>query len=506
MSGDHVQPEIPLTEERRKRDRRRTLRRVDDQRREQLLSDRDRKLQSLLELGQLIGLDLKVDGLLRQIAEKAAEVMGADRCSLFLHDFKTDELWSTVAMGMEGEVIRIPSGAGLAGACFQTGETINLKDAYEDSRFNKAVDLHTGYRTRSLLCMPLRNRAGDVLGVIQLLNKKGGVFTGEDETFLRTFGNHASVFIEMAQLQEARIEVLEESREELRRLNRAKDKALNHLSHELRTPLAIIQGTLRLLRRKLQNAGSLKEWDKSFESMERHMNRLHSIQKDADEIIRSYQKLTSESSQREFGFSIRSETQETVFLYPLVQKVLASTREKARHREIQIFLEGEEDISIVTDPRIVEETLEGLLRNAIENTPDEGRIQIGLRQIQQNIFLKVQDGGIGITEENQRYIFDGLFTTQETDLYSSRKPYDFGAGGKGLDLLRMKAYGQRFGFGLSMESRRCVYLPTDRDICPGKISKCGRCQNTEDCLNSGGSIFSLAFPAEKEELSEGISF
>ena len=91
--------------------------------------------------------------------------------------------------------------------------------------------------------------------MIELLNKKGGVFTGEDETFLRTFGNHASVFIEMAQLQEARIEVLEESREELRRLNRAKDKALNHLSHELRTPLAIIQGTLRLLRRKLQNAG-----------------------------------------------------------------------------------------------------------------------------------------------------------------------------------------------------------------------------------------------------------
>jgi signal transduction histidine kinase len=240
--------------------------------------------------------------------------------------------------------------------------------------------------------------------------------------------------------------------------------------------------------------------------MERHMNRLHSIQKDADEIIRSYQKLTSESSHREFGFSIPSETQETVFLYPLVQKVLASTREKAKHREIQIFLEGDEDISIVTDPRIVEETLEGLLRNAIENTPDEGRIRIGLRQIQQNIFLKVQDEGIGITDENQRYIFDGLFTTQETDLYSSRKPYDFGAGGKGLDLLRMKAYGQRFGFGLSMESRRCVYLPTDRDICPGKISKCGRCQNTEDCLNSGGSIFSLAFPAEKEDLSERISF
>src|SRR5512139_3576212 len=140
MSREHVQPGKNLSKDQRKRDRRETLRRVDDQHREQLLRDRDRKLRSLLELGQLIGLDLKIDGLLVQIAEKAAEVMGADRCSLFLHDFKTDELWSTVAMGMEGEVIRIPSSAGLAGACFQTGETINLKDAYEDSRVNKAVD------------------------------------------------------------------------------------------------------------------------------------------------------------------------------------------------------------------------------------------------------------------------------------------------------------------------------------------------------------------------------
>jgi signal transduction histidine kinase len=353
--------------------------------------------------------------------------------------------------------------------------------------------------------MPLRRRAGDVLGVIQLLNKKGGVFTDDDETFLRTFGNHASVFIEMAQLQEARIEVLEESREELRRLTRAKDKALSHLSHELRTPLALILGTLRLLRRKLHSAGYPGEWDRSFESLERNVNRLLMIQKDADEIIRSYRRLSGESPQRELGFSIRSEVQETVRLFPLIQSVLDSTREKARHRDIQISVEGDEDISIVADPRIVEETLEGLLRNAIENTPDEGRVHVGLEQVQQNILLNVQDGGIGISDENQRYIFDGLFTTQETDLYSSRRPYDFGAGGKGLDLLRIKAYGQRFGFGLSMESRRCVYLPTDRDICPGKISQCSRCQSIEDCLNSGGSTFSLAFPAEKEEPSKRIS-
>ena len=99
-----------------------------------------------------------------------------------------------------------------------------------------------------------------------------------------------------------------------------------------------------------------------------------------------------------------------------------------------------------------------------------------------------------ITPENQAFIFDGFFHTQETDLYTSKKPYDFYAGGKGLDLRRMKLYGQRFGFDLSVESRRCNYIPTDRDLCPGKISACPHCQGPEDCLVSGGSAFTLSFP------------
>jgi adenylate cyclase len=142
------------------------------------------------------------------IAQKAAEVMNADRCSLFLYDPKTNELWSTVAMGMAGQVIRIPSSKGIAGACFQAGEVINVDDVYRDSRFNRHVDVQSGYRTRSLLCLPLYSRGGQRLGVIQVLNKKSGVFTDEDAAFLKTFGNHASIFIEMAQLQKARIVAL----------------------------------------------------------------------------------------------------------------------------------------------------------------------------------------------------------------------------------------------------------------------------------------------------------
>ena len=523
-------------EERRKGDRRKSFRRSEDRAQEQVRTTHARKLHSLLELGQLIGLDLQLNDMLLQISQKACEVMEADRCSIFLYDPNTDELWSTIALGMAGEVIRIPSGVGLAGHCFQTGETINLEDAYTDKRFNKEVDSHTGYRTRSVLCMPIYNRAGSRLGIIQLLNKKDGIFIAEDEVFLQTFGNNASVFIEMAQLQKARIDALEQSRKELEQLNRVKSKALNHLSHELRTPLSVIQGNLRLLKRKLQIQTSFEEGEKFFEILEKHLNRLFEIQIDTDKIIQSNQELEggflSHELDRIWGTmenisdippdirahweaiknwmtenpSEKSASLETISLFSFSEKILEKAEQRSSYRNLHFYMEGMKDLRVAIEPRILEDILEGLLKNAVENTPDEGVIRILLEKKDQRSLLKVQDFGIGITEENQRYIFDGLFHTQETELYTSKKPYDFGAGGKGLDLLRMKVYGHRFGFDLTMESKRCVYLPTDRDLCPGEISACPRCKKPEDCLASGGSTFSISFPIEWRKFSERGSY
>lgn len=190
--------------------------------------------------------------------------------------------------------------------------------------------------------------------------------------------------------------------------------------------------------------------------------------------------------------------------FPFAEGILEKVRERAKHRDIQFQLEGEKGLCVDVAPHILEDIFSGLLKNGVENTPDEGKVRILLEKRGERVLLKVQDFGIGITEENQRHIFNGLFPTQETELYASKRPYDFNAGGKGLDLLRMRVYGQRFGFDLSVESRRCIYLPTDRDLCPGKISLCPHCRAPEDCQTSGGSTFNVSFPLTGGKSSEII--
>lgn len=479
--------------DRRKGDRRKTLRRTEDKARFHSQQERARKLHSLLELGQLIGLDLRLNDMLLQISKKACEVMEADRCSIFLHDPDTDELWSTVAMGMEGKVIRIPSSIGFVGFCFQTGETVNLEDAYTDERFNREVDLQSGYRTKSVLCMPLYTKTGSRLGVIQLLNKSEGVFTEEDEAFLGTFGNNASVFIEMAQLQKARIDALEQSRKELEKVSKAKSRALDHLSHELRTPLAVIQGNIRILKRKTQAQTPALIKEEIYESLEKNLNRLSAIQTETDQIIRSHGEIEKMDRAEELDIG-HSVSRESIDLYPFVQRLLEAIRNLTPHRNVEILLDGVKDLTLTMDPKILEEMVTGLLKNAIENTPDEGIIRMVVEQKGQWLQIKVMDFGIGITKENRKHLFDGLFHTLDTELYTSKKPYDFGAGGKGLDLLRIKTYAQRFGFDISVASQRCIHLPTDGDLCSGKISECPHCTSRKDCSDSGGSTFCISFP------------
>jgi signal transduction histidine kinase len=494
---------------------------------EQAQDGTNRKLRSLLELGRLIGLDLQVDEILLRIAEKATEVMEADRFTIFLYDAATGELWSKVALGMGDREIRVPVHTGIAGYSFRTGETLRLDDARNDSRFTRAIDDETGYVTKSLLSMPFYGRSGSPMGVIQLLNKREGVFSDEDETFLRTFNNHAAVFIEMAQLQKARIDALEQAKGEAERLGRAKGKALDHLAHELRTPLALIRGTLKLLKRRVEGQMPPETVQRFFENMERFLSRLSSIQQETDKILRTYHDMeisfVVEEIERLIGtmsekaavpgetiehwnalkrwmiesFTPSARFVEEIDLAVLLEERITAAREKSAHRDLTITLDGALGMRLTMDRDILTAVLDGILKNAIENTPDGGLVKVAALSDERELRIGIEDFGVGITDENRQRIFDGLFHAQDTDAYGSKKPYEFNAGGKGLELLLAKVYGKKYGFAIDLDTKRCAYIPRETDLCAGAIAACPFCKTQADCLASGGSTFTIIFPVRQ---------
>ena len=154
--------------------------------------------------------DLNV--LLKVIAEETKIAMHADRCTVFLYDKEKNEIWSKVALGMESQEIRFPADKGLAGYVVKTGETVNIQDAYTDPRFNPEVDKQTGYKTKNVLCMPIKNNNQEIIGAFQVLNKTRGVFSKSDEDLLEAIGGSASITLENAQLFKQQQELYKEQK------------------------------------------------------------------------------------------------------------------------------------------------------------------------------------------------------------------------------------------------------------------------------------------------------
>ena len=162
----------------------------------------EHQLSLILKFGQKISTTLKTGNLLQLIADKTRELLRAERCTLFLMDKEKKLLWSKVAHRMGGKRLEVAIDKGLAGYVATTGKVVNVRDAYADSRFNPEVDEKTNFRTKSVLCLPMKNYQGEIIGVFQVLNKKGGSFTRHDQDLLQIFSSQAAGAIENSQLYE----------------------------------------------------------------------------------------------------------------------------------------------------------------------------------------------------------------------------------------------------------------------------------------------------------------
>jgi serine phosphatase RsbU (regulator of sigma subunit) len=158
------------------------------------------RLQSMIEASKVFNSTLDLSELLGKILDVAKTLTTAERGTLFLVDEKSDEIWSLIAQGLEKQEIRLPRGRGIAGHVALTGEIVNIPDAYADDRFNPEVDKRTGFRTRNILTLPIRNKAGKIVAALQLLNKATGSFAEEDTDVLLTLSGQMAMSLENAQL------------------------------------------------------------------------------------------------------------------------------------------------------------------------------------------------------------------------------------------------------------------------------------------------------------------
>ncbi|MBA4418926.1 MAG: hypothetical protein C0392_13620 [Syntrophus sp. (in: bacteria)] len=303
---------------------------------------------------------------------------------------------------------------------------------------------------------------------------------------------------------------------QLKALDRARKRVVDHLSHELKTPLAIIRATLKrvsqpenvkLVERMSQNLERLQDIQLEVEDIIREVNvkeekvigslmeqtvDLLDIVAEKNELYRKPIELLKEEVRQLFDIRyIHSQPLETgTSVCELCDRVetLALNRQVALRRDV----EGNPKIWI--DPDTMSKVLMAPVKNALEATPEGGEVVVSLRARDGLVVIEIRDTGVGITPESQKQIFGGFYHAKDTDYYTTKKPFDFGAGGKGLDLLRLKILSKVYNFRIEWESRRCPFIPKETDLCPGSISACTFVQSQEECARSGGTTFRLLFP------------
>lgn len=162
-------------------------------------------LTALVEASKIVNSTLDLDRLLELILEVATKELNADRGTVYMVDAAAGELQARISQGLESRILKLKIGQGIAGKVAESGDTVRIEDAYNDKRFYPEMDAASGYRTRSMLCTPIRSKTGDIVGVIQLLNKIEGNFTFEDEVFLQALAVHFALALVNAKLHAERL-------------------------------------------------------------------------------------------------------------------------------------------------------------------------------------------------------------------------------------------------------------------------------------------------------------
>jgi len=183
-----------------------------------IVRDQNHQYRQLLNVGQIITSEMNMDLLFEIIMDQTNQIMGAERSTVFLYDKKPNELWSLVATGMGKDEIRIQADSGVAGFVLKNKTPLIINEPYNDPRFYSEVDENSGFITQNILCIPIINRRGDCIGVLQALNKGSGDFTDDDIELLDSISHYVAIALENSKLYEEVKDYSEELKSTLRHI------------------------------------------------------------------------------------------------------------------------------------------------------------------------------------------------------------------------------------------------------------------------------------------------
>ncbi len=339
------------------------------------------KLHLLIEASKVVNSTIDSDKLLELILSTAMESIKADRGTLYVIDPATGELWSKVTNGKNLVEIRLPLGKGLAGYVAKTGETISIVDAYKDPRFNPEIDKKSGYKTRNVLCMPLRDKAGKIVGVFQLLNKRGGAFTKEDEEFIDALSVHAAIALENARLVKELIQ-----NERLSAIGRMASTII----HDIKNPMATMRIYAQVIKNKAENTEAVDIATKMIKEVDRFVNMTQEV--------------------LDFSRGVSELNLETVLLSEMLPSMVGFIEHDLSKRDIKIKREFRYTGKATIDSDKMMRVFLNIAGNSADAMPDGGTFTIRTEKQGDHIKLEFTDTGIGMTDEVRQKAFEPFFT------------------------------------------------------------------------------------------------
>ena len=338
----------------------------------------------LLESAKVLNSSLELETLVGLILKSAEQIVDADRGTIYLIDSVKKELWSVAQEGAKMVKIRLPLGKGIAGHVGVSGETVNSSDVYADARFHPDVDKVTGYKTKSMLCMPMKNKEGKIVGVFQLLNKKNasdGLFTTDDESLIEALSIHAAIAVENAQLALTMVQN--------ERLS-AVGKMAGSIIHDIKNPMGVLRLSAQVIKRKSENPEVIT----LAEEMMRQIDRFVAM---SQEIL-------------DFSRGVNAMHIEDVAVPEFMEVARVVIANDLVARNINVVSDIQYTGIMAIDQEKMMRVFYNIAANAADAMPSGGDLKITVDRRDYTVAIEFADTGIGMPPDIQARVFEPFLT------------------------------------------------------------------------------------------------